>query len=383
MVEYEHMFGTSQETIDWTFEREREAAEREVLSIREQRARLDQRLTQISRRAEERGYWKAAGCTSVAQWLAQITSSDYSAARRITATGEALRDLPALDNALSSGALTLDQVAAAAPIATPESDAEIARLAVGKAPRQVARAARMLVPPRIADDNQLYQRRALSMTWSGDGRELKFSGSLPLEQGTAFEQAIWNLAKPLRAADKKTGSPVLEWSQYCADALAALATQPGGEDDGVRRSPTTVIVHLSDDGTPPLLEGAGPISVETAERLCCDARKIAIKLCGSDLVHSRTTRCASYPQLRALYKRAGGHCQYPGCTAIRELEAHHILAYECGGKTELDNLILLCGRHHKLLHDHHIHTSGNGDQPVFTDQNGRAITTNQPHAPPR
>ena len=50
--------------------------------------------------------------------------------------------------------------------------------------------------------------------------------------------------------------------------------------------------------------------------------------------------------------------------------------------TELDNLILLCPRHHKLLHDHHIHTSGNGQQPTFTDEAGRAITTNQPHAPP-
>jgi hypothetical protein len=53
------------------------------------------------------------------------------------------------------------------------------------------------------------------------------------------------------------------------------------------------------------------------------------------------------------------------------------------GVTELANLILLCPRHHKLLHHHHISTSGHGTAPIFTDQNGRAITTNQPHAPPR
>ena len=51
--------------------------------------------------------------------------------------------------------------------------------------------------------------------------------------------------------------------------------------------------------------------------------------------------------------------------------------------TELDNLILLCPRHHKLLHDHHIRTSGSGERPVFEDEAGRAITANQPHAPPR
>ena len=183
----------------------------------------------------------------------------------------------------------------------------------------------MLVPPTLVDDAELYRRRALRMTWTSGDRELKFSGSLPLEQGVAFEHAIWDIAKPSRALDKKSGSPVLEWSQYCADALVTLATQPSGDDDGVRRSPTTLIVHLSEDGTPPLLEGSGPISPETAERLCCDARRLVIKPHGGDLVHSRVTRCASYAQMRALYKRAGGHCQYPGCTAKRELEGHHII----------------------------------------------------------
>lgn len=74
--------------------------------------------------------------------------------------------------------------------------------------------------------------------------------------------------------------------------------------------------------------------------------------------------------------------QIPGCTAAHELEGHHVIAVERGGRTELDNLILLCLRHHKLLHDHRIRTSGHGEAPAFSDEAGRAITTNQPHAPP-
>jgi len=149
----------------------------------------------------------------------------------------------------------------------------------------------------------------------------------------------------------------------------------------LKRSPATLILHLSEDA-PPLLEGAGPISPETAGRLGCDARRLTIKPYGRDLVHSRVGRCASYAQQRALHKRSDGHCQYPGCTGARELEAHHLVAVEHGGRTELDNLILLCPRHHKLLHDHHIQTGGNGSEPTFTDEAGRAITANQPHAPP-
>ena len=218
------------------------------------------------------------------------------------------------------------------------------------------------------------------MTWTRGRRELCFNGRLPLEQGAAFEQAIWNIAKPQRAADKQAGT-ILEWQQSAADALVTLARQSRHADGGARRSPTTLIVHLSDD-QPPLLEGAGPLSPETAERLTCDARRLTIKPSGRDLVHSRVGRCASYAQQRALHKRSS-HCQYPGCTAARELEAHHLVPVERGGKTELDNLILLCPRHHKLLHDHHIRTSGTSEQPAFADEAGRALTTNQPHAPPR
>jgi hypothetical protein len=374
------MFAVREGTVDQVRERRREARRCELRVLSEQEARIKQRVTQIVREADDEEDWRAAGCASSAQWLAQVCSSDHRTAAVITRTSSALRSLPALDHALSTGVLTLDQVAAAAEHATPGTDAELARLAVGKAPGAIALAARTLAPPTLEDDQALYERRALSMTWTRGRRELAFNGRLPLEQGAAFEQAIWSIAKTQRAHDKHAGS-TLDWQQSAADALVTLARQHGGADGGVKRSPTTLIVHLSDD-EPALLEGAGPLSRETAERLTCDAGRLAIKPSGRDLVHSRVGRCASYAQQRALRKRSS-HCQYPGCSATHELEAHHVIQVERGGKTELDNLILLCPRHHKHLHDQHIQTSGNGQRPTFEDEAGRAITTNQPHAPPR
>jgi hypothetical protein len=375
------MFASLQGTVDQALERRREERRRRVRANREQAARLDQELTEIVRAADDERDWEAAGCSSSAQWLAQISSSDHRTAQQITRTSDALRKLPELDRALSTGALTLDQVAAAARYATPATDAELARVAVGQAPGAIALASRTLAPPAVEEDRALYERRALSMTWAPGRRELVFGGRLPLEQGLAFEQAIWSAAKERRAADKRSGV-VLEWRQSAADALVAIVE--GGRRDGaggIRRSPTTLIVHVSDGG-PAVLEGAGPLSAETAERLVCDARRLAIKPSGRDLVHSRVGRCASYAQQRALHKRSA-HCQYPGCTAARELEAHHVTAVARGGATELANLILLCPRHHTLLHDHHLRTSGTGEHPAFMDAVGRAITVNQPHAPPR
>ena len=164
-------------------ERAREACRGEILSLCAQDARIEQRLTELVRAADDRGDWRAAGCSSSAQWFAQVSSSDHRTAVRITQTSAALRSLPALDHALSTGALSLDQVAAAAEFATPESDAELARVAVGKPPSVIGLAARTLAPPRVEDDEVLYQRRALSMTWTRGRRELCLSGRLPLEQG--------------------------------------------------------------------------------------------------------------------------------------------------------------------------------------------------------
>ena len=162
---------------------------------------------------------------------------------RFTTTASALRVLPALDEALAAGALSLDQVAAAVEFATPETDAELARVAVGQPPSLIGVAARRLVPPVVADDAALYTRRALSMTWTRGRRELAFSGRLPLELGVVFEQAIWDIAKTQRSADKRDGV-VLDWQQSAADALVTLATrtrrgwgaaQPGDGDRAPQR----------------------------------------------------------------------------------------------------------------------------------------------------
>ena len=331
------------------------------------------------RLASDREYWKLEGCSSVTQWLARITSSDFGTAKRVTTTSEALRDLPALDEALSTGVLTLDQVAAAAPFATRETDGEIARLAAGKAPSQIGRAARKLAPPRVEDDAAIYKKRALHTHWVNGDRELLIHGRLPLEQGRAFEQAVWDTATSRRAAEKRDGV-VLEWQQSAADALVSLVAGGGTSATGVQRSRATLIVHLSEDA-PPVLEGAGPISPETAERLCCDSRRIYIKPSGSDLVHSRVGRCASYSQLRALFHRSN-HCQFPGCTAGHELDAHHMIPRDNGGLTVLSNLILLCHRHHKHLHDNHINATGDPEHPIFRNDAGQAMTGHQPHPPP-
>ncbi|MEA2506856.1 MAG: hypothetical protein QOH48_1474 [Actinomycetota bacterium] len=54
--------------------------------------------------------------------------------------------------------------------------------------------------------------------------------------------------------------------------------------------------------------------------------------------------------MRELLFRDGG-CTFPGCGTRRFIAAHHIIHWAHGGATQLDNLVLLCSFHHKLVHE--------------------------------
>ena len=53
---------------------------------------------------------------------------------------------------------------------------------------------------------------------------------------------------------------------------------------------------------------------------------------------------------RAQWSRDKG-CVFPGCSHKRFVDAHHIQHWSAGGETSLCNLLLLCTRHHRLVHE--------------------------------
>ena len=167
---------------------------------------------------------------------------------------------------------------------------QLARVAVGKAPSEKALAARTLVPAKLEDDEALYERRSLSMTWTRGKRELAISGRLPLEQGAASSRPSG--ASPRNSAPS-TSRPgwCSSWQQSAADALVTLARATAGAASGVRRSPTTLIVHLSEDARRCSMAPAR--SGRTAELVDCDTRRLDHQAERARLVHSRVGRCAS------------------------------------------------------------------------------------------
>ena len=95
------------------------------------------------------------------------------------------------------------------------------------------------------------------------------------------------------------------------------------------------------------------LSAMAVRRLACDAELIPAVLGsqGEVLDLGQTRRLVSAAQWRALVAR-DRHCAFPGCTRPAVMgHAHHIVHWADGGPTDLDNLVLLCGEHHRLIHD--------------------------------
>jgi hypothetical protein len=77
--------------------------------------------------------------------------------------------------------------------------------------------------------------------------------------------------------------------------------------------------------------------------------------------------------MRALMVRDGKCCRFPGCSHSKFLEAHHVHHWIDGGETKQDNLAVLCGAHHRLLHHRQFHMEIWDDEVVFINKHGELL----------
>ena len=126
-------------------------------------------------------------------------------------------------------------------------------------------------------------------------------------------------------------------------------------ETGGRKPHLTVLIDLDDLETrarAAVLDFGGRLSPESLRMLACDAAVIPIVMngAGQPLDVGRATRVIPDGLRRAVTARDRG-CAHPGCNRpVSWTEIHHILEWEHGGHTTLDNLVMLCRVHHRLIH---------------------------------
>jgi hypothetical protein len=161
----------------------------------------------------------------------------------------------------------------------------------------------------------------------------------------------------------EVGDQTLQQKQ--ADALVALARGYLSGDEG-RRNCTAdhyqVVVHVDEKALrgEPDENSKSDLPIETVRRLCCDGAVLPVTEddsgpvteddSGNPLSVGRKHRVVQPALKRALLAR-DRCCRYPGCTHEKWLDAHHVMHWADGGDTSLENTLLLCSRHHRLLHE--------------------------------
>jgi hypothetical protein len=325
------------------------------------------RLLALIREFDARGGWNN-GFPSCAHWLCWRVGLDLGAARERVRVARALEALPRLAEALARGEVSYSKVRALTRVATPETEARL--LAVGRAGtashvERIVRGWRRVDQLAEAREARLqHASRALHVFRDEDGT-VSIRGRLTPEAGALLLRALDAARETLyQRARRAEGAPAVEerptFAQQQADALGLLAeTALHHElDPGAPGERYQVVVHVDDEvledpaheGQTALEEGIR-VSAETSRRLACDAGRVIMRHDEDGRIVEVGARTRTIPPAlrRALHHR-DKNCRFPGC-GVRVAEGHHVRHWANGGPTTLGNLVLLCRRHHRAVHE--------------------------------
>jgi len=293
---------------------------------------------------------RLVACTT-AQWLAWRCGLTPRTAREHVRVARCLEGLPLVREAFSRGELSFAKVRALTRIAEPGNEAELVQMAFSMTAAQLERAVRAYRRVTTEEAAALQERAFFDFYWDEDG-SLVLRGRLAPEDGALLVQALDAAHGVLREGGGGSAEP----RQTNADALATMADLALSGVDRAGGERHQVVVHVDDDalaggGGGCELDDGPALAPETARRLSCDASVVEVReRKGKPLSVGRKTRSVP-PALRRALRRRDHGCRFPGCERQRFVDAHHIEHWVRGGETSLDNLVLLCRRHHRLVHE--------------------------------
>lgn len=310
--------------------------------------------------------------TDAVAWLQYDLGITARTARVWVRAAHALVDLPVTAEAFRAGDLSLDEVLVLCRYATPDNEAQLVELTREVEVEDLAAEIRDL----LGAASQPKPNRDVPMArfwW--DQNVLQVRGSIPGADGVLVETTLLRLGAqaPL---DPQSGL-FRSGEQRHGEALVQLASESTAQDRDHDRA--TVVLHLDLDHLtstdPDAVFNLGGTTYTASEllRLTCDGRiQPAIDHGGVTVGIGRVSRQIPAWLRRILSDRDGG-CRFPGCHRSRWTHAHHIVHWADGGSTNLDNLITLCGWHHRLIHKQGWTLEGNPNGGVtFLDQWGQA-----------
>ena len=326
------------------------------------------RLAEIDRRR----LFEREGHLSAASWLASRCNLGWGSARAQVRVAGALKEMPATRRALESGEVSMSaaRVLTAAretdPVAFARSEDELV---------EAARIHRLADLQRVTsfwreqvgrerdpdgDNSGPMARRRLHASVTFEGM-VRLDGDLDPEGGETLLSALGAVMDAdAKGPGQGQGDP-RSVAQRRADALHEICRQwldLHGRPSVAGERPHLVVTIGAEALTgrssgPAECDHVGPVPAEVARRVGCDASVMRVVLAGASepLDIGRRTPVVSAALRRGVVIRDRG-CRFPGCDRPQTwCDAHHVIHWADGGPTALANLLLLCRRHHRLVHD--------------------------------
>ena len=336
---------------------------------------------------DRRGAARRTGFSSTASWLAYSCDMPQRTAREHVRVARRLAELPAVAAAFELGRLSYAKVRAITRADEGEDEQQLLEVALRSTATALERHVQQLRSSRSADlevANAGHARRTVNWFFDEDGSFRMFA-RLSATDGAVFMEAISTRAEHIHGEHGHTDDccatlasrPPLGARR--ADALVELLSSGGVRTQLVLHADPAALACLATGkdkrkGEVCVLRDGPAIPSEVARRLTCDC---AISLDGLNFGYS--TRLGTPAQRRALEDRDGRTCRYPGCERTHGLDMHHVIHWGHGGRTDLDNLVLLCPYHHRAFHEggFHMHRRRDGTLHIH-DPHGTELFTITP-----
>jgi hypothetical protein len=370
-----------------------QALEDDVVEIeRCSRALEAERLRRVAE-LDARGSFARDGYLSMSAWLVHRLRIAWSVAGQQVRMARGLRRMPRTREALTAGDMSTS--AASMLVSARETNAaEFARVEATLVEAAAALGARELrgaiaywrdaVDRRSAEDDaeRARDRRRLHVSPALDGM-VRVDGDLDPETG----QVVITALRAVMTASTSGASDGRTEPQRRADALGEICHQwmDGANRPSIAGERPHLAVTLDLEtlerraGRRCRLDDAGHLSAEDALRIACDASVSRVITAGrtAPLEIGRRSPVVPAALRRAVVVRDGG-CRFPGCDRPPGwCDAHHMVHWAEGGRTALDNLVLLCRPHHRMVHQRFSLRLDDG-RPVFARPDGSVIPNARP-----
>lgn len=334
--------------------------------------------------------WGNCGVASCAHWLNWKCGIGMGAAREKVRVAKALPDLPKISEAFSSAKISYSKVRAMTRVATAKNEDVLLNVALhgtaSHVEKQVELYRRVKRIEALEQENERHDHRELYWSVDSDGY-WQFRGRFTPEQGALLSKALD--AAMDEAFEKKQKSddsqPLREpVGQRRADALERMADNYLASSQVERSGGDRYLINIHTDvetltvggsGVASEIESCCQVSAETTRRMACDAAVVQWRETteGEPLNIGRKTRSIP-PAIRRALKRRDQGCRFPGCDCTRFVDAHHVVHWADGGETKMNNLLLLCRKHHRLVHEGGFSVKSTGiGQFRFSDPDGDTI----------